>query len=195
MLRISTLSRLLALCAVLPAIAHAQTTTQATPQATGSPPATSRTAVGVSTTAGSIGTGTATTTDNSPTAATATTTTTTRVSPSSAPPNIIGDDSLAPAVKIPPRRKDRKIVEKKEGGRTTEVQVTTGGSSYILKPNTQPGSLPGDNVRGAMRPPQWVVKEFNLGEKKVPENNEAGAQVAKPSGEAPPPPQIVPQTK
>jgi hypothetical protein len=172
MLRISTLSRLLALCAVLPAASQAQTTTQATPQAVGAPPATSGTAI-----------------------VTATTTTTTRVAPSAAPPNIIGDDSMAPAVKIPPKRRDRKIVEKREGGRTTEVQVTTGGSSYILKPNTQPGSLPGDNVRGAMRPPQWVVKEFNLGEKKVPDNDNAGGQVAKPSGDAPPPPQIVPIEK
>ena len=77
---------------------------------------------------------------------------------------------------------ERKITEKREQGRVTEVKVTGGGSTYYLKPNTPAGSaVPGDAVGSANRGPQWQVMEFDLGKKKkTPGEQEAADDVPPP---------------
>ena len=78
---------------------------------------------------------------------------------------------------------EKKITEKREQGKVTEVKVTTGKSTYYLKPNTPAGSaVPGDAVGSANRGPQWQVLEFDLGKKKKTQSEQDAAD------EAPPPP-------
>jgi hypothetical protein len=102
--------------------------------------------------------------------------------PSSAPPKMerVEEGNAAPAT--PPPRNGTKIVEKREGGRITEVQVTSGKSSYTMKavPPDAVGQT-GDAATSTLRPPQWKVLEFDIGRKKP---GEAAAEAAA----APPPP-------
>lgn len=78
----------------------------------------------------------------------------------------------------------KKITQKREQGKVTEVKVKSGKSSYTLKPNTPAGSsLPGDATGSANRGPQWQVMEFDLG-KKTKQQKEAEAAAS-----APPPPE------
>lgn len=94
----------------------------------------------------------------------------------------VGDSPITVA---PPAGGEKKIIEKREQGRVTEVKVTSGGSTYHLKPNTPAGSaVPGDAVGGANRGPQWQVMEFDLGKKKKQKDEETAADDAA----APPPP-------
>lgn len=109
--------------------------------------------------------------------------------PSSAPPKLERVEEGSDITVAPPRERGgkKKIEEKREGGRVTEVQVTTGKSSYTMKANP-PGAVsqPGDPASGTLRPPQWKVMEFDLFSKKKPkegEETEAGA-----TANAPPPP-------
>jgi hypothetical protein len=78
-----------------------------------------------------------------------------------------------------------KIVEKREGGRVTEAKVTSGGSTYTVKPNTPVGSaLPGDAAGMANRGPQWTVFEFDVLSKKKKRSAE---EAEKEDGPPPPP--------
>jgi hypothetical protein len=94
------------------------------------------------------------------------------------------EEGEAPAVIIRKPDQKSKIQEKRApGGKVTEVKVTSGGSTYVVKPNDPAGSaLPGDGQSNTMRAPQWEVKEFDLGRNKTKEqeNNQAAT--------APPPP-------
>lgn len=107
-------------------------------------------------------------------------------SPSEAPPKLekieeVADDPIT--VNAKPAA-EKKITEKREGGRVTEVKVKSGKSSYTLKPNNPAGSaLPGDAVGSANRGPMWTVKEFDLGKKKKQSKEEEGAA----DDSAPPP--------
>ena len=110
--------------------------------------------------------------------------------PSSAPPKLerVEEGSDTPITVTPPQERGakKKIVEKRDGGRVTEVQVTTGKSSYTMKANP-PGAVaqPGDPASGTLRPPQWKVMEFDLfSKKKQKEGEETEAAAAA----APPPP-------
>lgn len=114
--------------------------------------------------------------------------------PSSAPPKLErledGSDNPDNPITLTPqqqqqRRSAAKITETREGGRTTEVQVTTGKSSYTMKANP-PGAVsqPGDGSSSTLRPPQWKVLEFDFGTKKHKEPDEAASATA----DAPPPP-------
>ena len=110
--------------------------------------------------------------------------------PSSAPPKLerIEKDSDTPIkVAPPPQRSGANINEKRDGGRVTEVQVTTGGSSYTMK-GAEPGSVAqtGDATGSTLRPPQWKVMEFDFFKKKQKEGEEADA--GKASAPPPPPP-------
>jgi hypothetical protein len=112
--------------------------------------------------------------------------------PSSAPPKLerIEEGSDAP-ITIAPKasRGQAKIVEKKEGGRVTEVTVQSGKSTYIMKPNIPPGNAqPGDAESSAIRAPQWKVLEFDIGKKKQKERQEEAAASVPP----PPPPPAAP---
>jgi hypothetical protein len=109
--------------------------------------------------------------------------------PSSAPPKLerIEEGSENP-ITVTPKRGAKKITEKREGGRTTEVQVTTGKSSYTMKANPPDAiSQPGDTTGSTLRPPQWKVLEFDFGKKKQKELDEAAAAA---TAAAPPPPPL-----
>lgn len=107
--------------------------------------------------------------------------------PSSAPPKLerIEEGSDTPITVTPQASQQKKITEKKEGGRVTEVQVKTGKSSYIMKPNVPAGNAqPGDGQSSAIRAPQWQVLEFDLGRKK---KNTEPREDETPAAPAPPP--------
>lgn len=91
--------------------------------------------------------------------------------------------SDVPATNIPPKR-GTEIVEHRNGGQVTEVEVTAGGSHYYMKPNNQPGNA----QTNAIRAPQWKVGEFDLSGKRRA-SNEAG-QNTPTTAEAPPPPPL-----
>lgn len=74
-----------------------------------------------------------------------------------------------------PETKNVKTVERKEGGRVTEVQVRSGPSTYTVKENKAPkGTQAGEANRAA----QWTVMEF--GGKK--ESKEVESKPAQPQG-------------
>ncbi|ATQ74370.1 hypothetical protein CR152_07505 [Massilia violaceinigra] len=110
--------------------------------------------------------------------------------PSDAPPKLerIDDGNLAPVTPATPapRANEPKITEKREGGRTTEVKVKTGKSSYTMKgTNPAGGSSTGDAAGSTLRPPQWTVGEFDLNKKKKAASEAAADTEAAP---VPPPP-------
>lgn len=89
------------------------------------------------------------------------------------------EEGEPPAVVIPSKPTEQQIVEKRDHGQVIETKVTTGGSTYYLKPNQPKGSaLPGDLQSTANRPAQWQVMEFNTQRRKdVPEGQaDQGAQ-------------------
>lgn len=95
------------------------------------------------------------------------------------------DEGEPPAVTIRKPEQKNKVQEKRApGGKVTEVKVTSGRSTYVVKPNDPAGSsLPGDTQSNSTRPAQWEVKEFDLGRpKERKESEEAGA------ADVPPPP-------
>lgn len=106
------------------------------------------------------------------------------VAPSAAPPKLeqIEDGSDAPitapiTITAKPAPKTQ-VSEHREQGQVTEVKVTSGGSTYYLKPNA-----PGDTTSSTNRGPQWRIMEFDLGSKKKKQANEEV-----PEDTAPPPP-------
>lgn len=105
---------------------------------------------------------------------------------SSAPPKLerIEEGSDTPITVTAKPKAEKKLTEKKEQGKVTEVQVQSGKSHYIMKPNTPAGSsLPGDGTAAKVRAPQWQVLEFDIGKKKQKEKEEEAAA----SVPAPPP--------
>ena len=77
------------------------------------------------------------------------------------------EEGDAPAVIIRKPDTEKKITEKREKGKVTEVKVQTGKSTYYLKPNEPAGAaLPGDAESNENRGAQWSVHEFDLGRKK-----------------------------
>ncbi|MES2299827.1 MAG: hypothetical protein V4582_22500 [Pseudomonadota bacterium] len=110
--------------------------------------------------------------------------------PSSAPPKLerIEDGSDTPITVTAKPGSDKKITEKREQGKVTEVKVKSGKSEYTMKPNTPAGNgQPGDVQSNATRAPQWQVMEFNLNKKKKEEASKEAA-----STPAPPPPSSAP---
>jgi len=74
------------------------------------------------------------------------------------------NEGEAPTITIrKPGEEEQPITQKKQQGKVTEVKVRSGGSTYYLKPNEQPGStLPGDVESKSMRGSQWQVLEFDM---------------------------------
>lgn len=113
--------------------------------------------------------------------------------PSSAPPKLerIEEGTDTPITIAPPKqqRTPTKVVERRDGGRVTEVEVNTGKSTYTMKANP-PNAVaqPGDPASGALRPPQWKVMEFDLFKKKQKEEAEAAAAATAVAPPPPPPP-------
>lgn len=95
------------------------------------------------------------------------------------------EEGEEPAVTIRPPQREQRITQKRApGGKVTEVQVTSGGSTYYLKANDQAGStLPGDAQSNLIRAAQWLVLEFDA----YPTEEERQAQVQA-AAETPPPP-------
>lgn len=95
------------------------------------------------------------------------------------------EEGEAPAITIRKPDGGKKIIERRENGKVKQVEVRSGGSTYIVKPNEPAGtSVPGDAESDVTRPAQWKVLEFDLGHRK--EKKEVDAeQVLQP---APPPP-------
>ena len=77
------------------------------------------------------------------------------------------EEGEAPAITIRKPDTEKKITEKREKGKVTEVKVQTGKSTYYLKPNEAAGNaVPGDAQSNQNRGAQWSVREFDLGRKK-----------------------------
>ena len=107
--------------------------------------------------------------------------------PSEVPPKLEKlEEGSAPGITIRQREGERKMTEKREKGKVTEVKVHSGKSTYYVKPNDPAGSaLPGDAQSSTNRGAQWQVKEFELGN----QNQSVGAEAAK----VPAPPPAIPE--
>ncbi len=107
-----------------------------------------------------------------------------------APPKLerVEPGSDVPATNIPSRERSN-IKETREGGQVTEVEVTSSGSHYYMKPNNPPGNaVPGSASGNSIRAPQWKVGEFDLsGKRKAAAENGANAPAA---ADVPPPPPL-----
>jgi hemolysin activation/secretion protein len=107
-----------------------------------------------------------------------------------APPKLerVEPGSDVPATNIPSRERTR-IKETRDGGQVTEVEVTSSGSHYYMKPNNPPGNaVPGSGSGNSIRAPQWKVGEFDLsGKRKAAAENGSNAPT---TADAPPPPPL-----
>lgn len=110
--------------------------------------------------------------------------------PGEAPPRLerIEPGSDVPATTLPPKTGTR-IIEKKQGGQVTEVEVQAGPSRYIMRPNVPAGNAqPGTAEAGSVRAPQWQVLEFDIGKVKKSTGEGAGETPAAQVDAPPPPP-------
>jgi hypothetical protein len=75
------------------------------------------------------------------------------------------EEGEAPPITIRKPEERAKIEEKRApGGKVTEIKVTSGNSTYYLKPNDPVGfAAPGDGESPPARGAQWEVMEFDLG--------------------------------
>ena len=106
-----------------------------------------------------------------------------------APPKLerVDPNSDLPASNIPSRARSE-IKETRDGGQVTEVEVTSSGSHYYMKPNNPPGNaVPGSVTGNSIRAPQWKVGEFDLSGKRKA-SNETGTNTPAPADAPPPPP-------
>ena len=133
--------------------------------------------------------------------------------PAQTPPQTerIEPGSDVPTTTIPPRERTRITERRGNDGSVTEVEVQSGKSRYIMKPNVAPGNAqPGDAQSSAIRAPQWQVMEFDFGNPKkqqADQANSAPTPVASspspapakagvpPRADAPPPPPLEPVEK
>jgi len=81
--------------------------------------------------------------------------------PSDAPPKVDPVDDTDPAVTNLPKQKVKQTIQTSQQGEQTEVKVTNGVGTYIVKPNQNVGtSLQGDGQSNSNNPVQWVVKSW-----------------------------------
>ncbi|TFW09595.1 DUF2782 domain-containing protein [Oxalobacteraceae bacterium OM1] len=111
-----------------------------------------------------------------------------RQRPSDAPPTMERlEEGPAPEVNIKPPEQRTKITEQRaNGGEVTEVQVQTGRSHYVLKPNAQHGAMPGDGQASNLRAAQFPVAEFDLFRRDEEKDRQAAEDKA--AGKLPPAP-------
>lgn len=98
------------------------------------------------------------------------------------------EEGEEPAVTIRKQDEQQGRIEEKRGagGRVEEVKVTTGGSTYYLRPNSTAGSaLPGDAQSSGNRAAQWEIKTFDT----RPQQEAKEADAAQELPAAPPPEQ------
>ena len=110
------------------------------------------------------------------------------LAPVPAPPQMekLEEMTEAPITLTPPAGSNAegktKIEEKRQQGRVTEVKVTSGNSTYYLKPNSPAGSsVPGDVTGSANRGPQWQVMEFDFGSTKKQAQDQAAGDSSAPA--------------
>lgn len=126
--------------------------------------------------------------------------------PAQTPPQLdrIEPGSDVPATTIPPKERTRITEKRGNDGSVTEVEVQSGKSRYIMKPNVAPGNAqPGDAQSSAIRAPQWQVMEFDFGNPKKRATDQANAapspapaKAGVPArADAPPPPPLEPVEK
>jgi hypothetical protein len=125
--------------------------------------------------------------------------------PAQTPPQLerIEPGSDVPATTIPPKERTRITEKRGNDGSVTEVEVQSGKSRYIMKPNVAPGNAqPGDAQSSAIRAPQWQVMEFDFGNPKKQPADAAAAPSPAPAkagvparADAPPPPPLEPVEK
>lgn len=124
--------------------------------------------------------------------------------PSERPPQLerIEPGSDTPATTIPPRERTRITEKRGNDGSVTEVEVQSGPSRYIMKPNVAAGNAqPGDAQSSGIRAPQWQVMEFDFGNPKKQDTADqpvapAPARPGVPArADVPPPPALEPTTK
>ncbi|CAN5152489.1 hypothetical protein BH11PSE11_BH11PSE11_32350 [soil metagenome] len=103
--------------------------------------------------------------------------------PANAPPKLEKlDEGEAPAITIRNPDASKKVTEKRQQGKVTEVKVQSGKSTYYAKPNQPAGSaLPGDAQSNTNRAAQWQVMEFGKGK----EGKEAAPPPALPPAAVP----------
>ncbi|WP_409269718.1 hypothetical protein [Massilia sp. BHUDP2] len=126
--------------------------------------------------------------------------------PAQTPPQLerIEPGSDTPATTIPPKERTRITEKRGNDGSVTEVEVQSGKSRYIMKPNVAPGNAqPGDAQSSAIRAPQWQVMEFDFGNPKKQQTDQANtapspapAKAGVPArADVPPPPPLEPVEK
>lgn len=98
------------------------------------------------------------------------------------------EEGEEPTVTIRKPSDEHKIEEKRApGGKVQEVKVTSGKSTYYLRPNTPAGSAqPGDQEGTSNRGAQWEVLEFDLSRRQAKEGETEQQQ--EPDAPPPPPP-------
>ena len=101
--------------------------------------------------------------------------------PSEAPPQLERIEEMGEApITVAPAAAKQQITEKREAGVTSEVKVTSGGSTYYMKPAAGADQANGNALRG----PQWKVLEFDLGKKKQKQRDEEAADAPAPPAAA-----------
>lgn len=84
----------------------------------------------------------------------------------------------------PSKRGGRQIIEKRERGQITSIEVRSSDSSYYIDPSDEPGTvMPGDAQSGNTRAPQWRIFQFDL--KRPAEDTNADTQAAPAAPPAP----------
>lgn len=96
-----------------------------------------------------------------------------RAVPSDAPPKLERLEEgppPKPGISVGKPKTEKSTTEKRDAtGAIIETEVKTGGSTYYVRPNTQPGNAqPGDLQSSGNRAAQFKIKEFDLGRKKGP---------------------------
>lgn len=97
------------------------------------------------------------------------------------------EEGEPPAISITPPGTEKKITEKRQQGKVTEIEVKTGNSTYYLKPVDPAGSaMRGDGQSNEIRAAQWPVMEFDMGMKKKKAAEAAAAAAAEDAKNAAP---------
>jgi hypothetical protein len=115
--------------------------------------------------------------------------------PSDKPPKLerIEPGSDVPATTIPQQGRTQIIEKKKEGGQVTEVEVRSGKSHYVVRPNNPVGNaVPGSAESGSVGSPQWKVLDFDLNRKRkegATGGAAEGGEAAPAAANVPPPPE------
>ena len=99
------------------------------------------------------------------------------------PTERIEPGSDVPTTNIPPRRGTQINEKRSNDGTVTEIEVQSGKSRYIMRPNNPAGNAQaGDAQSSAFRAPQWQVLEFDIGAKKQAAADEASTAPAAAAG-------------